>query len=90
VLRPSPDVVSSALGETGVLVNLRTNRIFELNATGVRAWTLIGEGHPASEIERRLRQEFDVSPEQLRSELQSLFDELTSEGLVDVAPSDRG
>ena len=36
----------------GVLVNLRTNRIFELNATGMRAWELIGEGHTRGEIER--------------------------------------
>ena len=45
LLRQSPDAVSNRLGEGGVVVNLRTNRIFELNATGMRAWELIGEGH---------------------------------------------
>ena len=51
-LRHSEHVVSSRLGDAGVLVHLRTNQIFELNATGVRIWELIGEGSSVEEIER--------------------------------------
>ena len=43
--RQGRDAVSNRLGDGGVVVNLRTNRIFELNATGMRAWELIGDGH---------------------------------------------
>ena len=46
------DAVSSRLGDGGVLVNLQTNQIFELNATGMRAWELIGEGRTRAELER--------------------------------------
>jgi hypothetical protein len=83
-MRQSPDVVSNRLGDAGVLVNLRTNRIFELNATGVRAWELMGEGCTIGEIQRRLGEEFDVAPDRVERELTALVDALVREGLVDV------
>lgn len=85
ILRQSPDAVSSRLGEAGVLVNLRTNRILELNATGIRIWELIGDGRALSDIGRQLQREFDVSGEELQRELAQLVDDLSREGLVDVA-----
>jgi hypothetical protein len=84
VLRHSPEVVSSRLGDAGVVVNLRTNRILELNATGIRIWELIGEGLALSDIEQQLQREFDVSSEDLRRELMHLVDDLTREGLLDA------
>lgn len=88
VLRHDPDVVSSRLGEAGVLVNLRTNRILELNGTGIRIWELIGEGHRVSAIADRLRAEFDVTPAEVEQELARLVDELVREGLVDAGGGD--
>ena len=85
-VRHSPDVVSSRLGEGGVLVNLRTNRILELNATGIRIWELIGQGHAIDAIARQLQQEFDVAEDQLRQELARLVHDLSREGLIDVSP----
>jgi hypothetical protein len=81
-VRRSPDVVSSRLGDAGVLVHLRTNRIFEVNATGLRIWELIGEGRTLAEIQEVLQQEFDVEPERLRQECLALVTELAREGLV--------
>ena len=66
ILRQGPDAVSNRLGDGGVVVNLRTNRIFELNATGMRVWELIGEGHTRDEFERRLEDEFEVEPARVR------------------------
>lgn len=85
VLRHSPDVVSSRLGEAGVLVNLRTNRILELNATGIRIWELIGEGQTMSVIRRQMLEEFDVAPDELQLELSRLVAALMREGLVDAS-----
>jgi len=59
-IRQSAQVVSSRLGDAGVLVHLQTNRIFEVNATGLRIWELAGEGRTLGEIEDTLRGEFDV------------------------------
>ena len=78
--------MSNRLGDGGVVVNLRTNRIFELNATGMRAWELIGEGHTRDEIERRLEDEFEVEPARVRAELATLIADFAREGLVDADP----
>ena len=84
ILRHSADAVSNRLGDGGVVVNLRTNRIFELNATGMRAWELMGDGHTRAEIERQLEAEFDAAPERVRTELGALIGDLAREGLVDA------
>ena len=83
-LRRSPDAVSNRLGDGGVLVNLRTNRIFELNATGMRVWELIGEGSTVAQMERQLGDEFDGNAERVRIELAQLIGDLAREGLVDA------
>lgn len=76
--------MSNRLGDGGVVVNLRTNRVFELNATGMRAWELMGIGHPRREIERLLEGEFDAEPGRVGRELEQLIADLAREGLVDV------
>ena len=84
VLRQNQDVASSRLGDTGVLVHLRTNRIFELNATGLRAWEIIGTGCAELDVLEQLQREFDVDPERVRLELTLLVEAMVREGLLDV------
>ena len=81
-IRQSPEVVSSRLGDAGVLVHLKSNRIFEVNATGLRIWELAGAGRTLADIREALQDEFDVQPERLREELLALVAELAREGLV--------
>ena len=80
--RPQPDVVSRRLDEQTVLVNLRTNRIFELNRTGARMWELLEEAPSEPQIVTQLLAEFDVSQDQLEREIRALLDELLEEGLI--------
>ena len=82
-IKANPYVVSSRLGDEGVLVHLRTSHIFGLNATGLRIWELAGEGCDLGMIEQTLQKEFDVEPERLRSELLAIVDEFSREGLLD-------
>lgn len=81
-LRPSSEVVHQSLEGEAVLVHLRTNRIYALNATGARLWELLSEGCDRAELERRLLGEFEVGPAQLRRELDELLGSLAAEGLV--------
>ncbi|MBA2304223.1 MAG: PqqD family protein [Acidobacteria bacterium] len=87
-IRQSAQVVSSRLGDAGVLVHLKTNRIYEVNATGLRIWELAGEGRTLGEIETTLQREFDIDRERLRRELLALVTELTREGLLQEGPMD--
>ena len=79
--RPSADVVFRDLGDEGVLVHLGTNRIFSLNATGSRFWSLLVLDCDRDRIERRL-QEGAVDAGALRDEIDQLLVSLAAEGLV--------
>ena len=80
--RPSADVVFRDLGDEGVLVHLGTNRIFSLNATGSRFWSLLVLDCDRDRIERQLREEFAVDAGALRDEIDQLLVSLAAEGLV--------
>jgi hypothetical protein len=80
--RPAPDVVFRDLGDETVLVNLRSNAIFSLNATGSRFWTLLAADRDRDRIERQLMEEFDVDVRVLRQEIDELLAALAAKGLV--------
>lgn len=80
--------MANRLGEAGVLVHLRTNQIFELNATGVRIWELIGEGRTLGDIERTLTTEFDVDAARVHAEVSALVEALAEQGLIDAGERD--
>jgi hypothetical protein len=80
---PAADTVFRDMNGEAVLVNLGTNRIYSLNATGARFWSLLVEGATQEAAEEQLLQEFDVSPEELRVEMADLLRALRTEGLVE-------
>jgi hypothetical protein len=80
---PAADTVFREMNGEAVLVNLGTNRIYSLNATGARFWSLLVEGATQEAAEEELLQEFDVSPEELRVEMADLLRALRTEGLVE-------
>ncbi|MEO7189940.1 MAG: PqqD family protein [Vicinamibacterales bacterium] len=79
-----PDVVYRSLGASGVVVNLRTNQIFELNTTGARIWDLIAGGVPTPEITRALVEEFVVDPETAAAQTRQLVTDLVQHGLLQL------
>lgn len=82
---PDPDVISQRMGGVIVLLNLRTDRFYELNSTAARLWELICEQSDASLIEEALFSEFDVEPAQLAHDLKALVASLKQEGLIHSA-----
>lgn len=79
---PHPDVAYQQVHGEAVLVHLRTNRIYSLNATAGRFWALLCEGDNRVQIEGKLSEEFDVGAEALRREVDELLVSLTAAGLV--------
>jgi hypothetical protein len=80
--RPSPDVIAKRLDDAAVLVHLGTNRIFELNETGVMVWELLGHGLGVDSIVRRLVDEFEVDDTRAADEVAKLLERLRTEGLL--------
>ena len=81
-LRPRPDVVARRLDRAGVLVHLPSNRIFELNETGMRIWELLSDGMSVAGMVDCLVQEFDVEPERAARDVSELLARFHDEGFV--------
>jgi hypothetical protein len=79
---PSEDVVARRLDDVVILINLKTNRIFELNSTGARIWELISSGNSLADIREMMLREFDVSETELSSAIDTLISWLRNEGLL--------
>ncbi len=79
---PDPDVVARRIDDGTVLINLRTNRIYELNTTGTRIWELLGEGGDRTAIVEQLLQEFDVEADAAGQAVDDTLEQLAREGLL--------
>ena len=80
--RPNPDVIGRRLEDRFVLVNLQTNRIYELNHTASVLWELLeAETEPPAVVPAMLER-FDVDPDELRRELDDTLKAFTDAGLV--------
>jgi len=81
--RLKPDVVFRRLDDGGVLVDLGTNQIFELNLTAARTWELLAESCVGPALADRLAAEFDVDTNTAAEQVEALLHDLESEGLLE-------
>jgi hypothetical protein len=80
--RPSPDGVYNRVGGEAVLINMKTNRIYELNETTARLWELLSAGKTLGEIQQTMLQEYEIDQGQLSSEIDSMLASLDREQLI--------
>ena len=83
LVRPHPDVVFRVLGDGAVLVNLATNRIFELNDTAAAAWTRLVRGESRDAIASALTAEFDVDLKTALEAIDTLVTDLVRADLIE-------
>jgi coenzyme PQQ synthesis protein D (PqqD) len=81
--RPSTDTVARRMEDQYVLVDLRTNRIYELNRTGARLWELLETGHDLEQAQEQMLLEFDVDKQRIRNEVSTLMHDLVAQGLLE-------
>lgn len=81
-LQLKPDVVFRRLEGGGVLVDLTTNQIFELNDTGARVWELLTRNPSLREAADQIALEFDVDVDVAMGQIRDLVDSLAGEGLL--------
>ncbi len=80
--RSSPDAVATRVGDEIVLVDLKTDQIYSLNRTAARIWELMCADCDRPEVERRMLEEFDVTPAQLAEAIDELIGLMTRGGLL--------
>jgi len=76
----------AALEDAAVLLNIKTNRYFELNEIGKRIWELLGEQNSLLEVCRTLENEYEVEAAQLERDALELLNQLVENGLVEIVP----
>lgn len=83
--RVSPDVVGRRLDDRFVVVNLRTNRIYELNRTAAALWELLEAGAANGQLEEGMLERFRVEPDELRRQIDGTLRQLREAGLVSTS-----
>lgn len=81
--QPIPDVISRRLGPSAILVHLATNRIFELNETGVFIWECMTRAADSDDIVQQLTSAFEIDAHTAGHELARLQDRLVEQGLAE-------
>jgi len=81
--RSSPDALATRVGDEIVLVDLKTDQIYSLNRTAARIWELMCGGCDRAEVERRMLEEFDVTPAELAEAIDALVVSMTRGGLLE-------
>jgi coenzyme PQQ synthesis protein D (PqqD) len=87
-LAVGPDVLVRPIGDESVLLNVKTETYFGLDALGTRVWTVLVGGASIQEALDTLLAEYAVSEPELRADITDLIDELIRHQLVAVAPVD--
>jgi Coenzyme PQQ synthesis protein D (PqqD) len=81
----TPDVLEAELGGEAVLLHLGTKRYFQLNVTGLVVWAAVRDRLTEADVVRRLGAEFGAPPDEARSEMRRLLEELVEQELVSPA-----
>ena len=83
-LSASPDALINVVEHESVLLDLKSERYFGLNESGTRMGSALMEAGTIDGACEALSEEYDVEPEQLRKDLETLVDKLLERGLVRI------
>jgi len=78
----SPDVVTRAIGEETMLLDLASGTYYGLDAVGAQFVSLVQQGKSALEARDALLEIYDVETEVIDRDLEALLDSLSLRGIV--------
>ena len=80
------EVLISNLQDESVILNLSSERYFGLDDVGTRVLSVLAASNSIEAAYEQLLAEYDVDPQALRQDLNSLIENLVQQGLVTVQP----
>ena len=83
----SDEQVSCELEDSRTILNFADGMYYELDCVGACVWDLLKEPREFGEIQSIVLDEYDVEPERCRADLESLFLDMASHGLVEIQES---
>ena len=84
IIRATQDQVSSDLAGEAVIPHLNSGVYYGVNEVGARIWNSIQQQKTVNDLQGMLLEEYEVEPEQLRSDTLPLLQQLAAEGLIEV------
>ncbi len=83
--RINGEILSERMGEEMVLVDPVSGQYFQLNEVATRMLELLLTETKQGDIVDAIREEFDASPEQVRTDLESFMQSLGDKGLLEFS-----
>lgn len=82
--RPHPRVVESSLGADLALFHLDTRRLHVLNGSAAAIWRQLQVSETIGDLAVRLGDTFDVSPIEIRGDVERTVEQLRADGLLEL------
>ena len=80
----SPEVMLQEISGEAVLLDLKSESYFGLDAVGTRIWRLVEQNGHLKSVHSAMLSEFDVESSRLEHDLQELIGRLVEAGLVSI------
>lgn len=81
-IKISENTIVQEMGDGIVILNLKTERFFEVNEVGKRYWDLLTEHQEHTTALHILQDEYEVSAEQLQDDMHRLMEDLIKAELI--------
>lgn len=82
----SPQVISQKVGGETVILDMESEQYFGLDEIGSRVWELMQGEDGLEAVTQVILSEFEVGPEQLSTDLESLLEQLLAASLIQLEP----
>jgi hypothetical protein len=80
-----PHVLLQQVGEESVLLDLRTETYFGLDSVGTSMWEALTKAETVDGAYRQLLNAYEVEPDRLRQDLETLIENLLRSGLLETS-----
>ena len=84
-IKAHPDVLTKQVGESCVLLNLKTESYYGLDAVGYAFYSRLISCGSIAEALQQLVEEYDAEPEEIKKDLFSLVDELNKAQVISIS-----
>jgi len=87
MVRKQGDWLAAKVGDELVMMSAEKGNYIGLSEVGARIWEIIETPQPVDAVCARLQEEYEVSPEACRIEVETFLNELVKHGAVALDPS---
>lgn len=82
IVRKQGDWLAAKVGDELVMMSAEKGNYIGLSDVGARIWELIATPQPLDAVCSRLLEEYDVTPEACRAEVETFLNELSKQGAI--------